>query len=293
MHLKGSFALTLIFVVSHFMTFHIMMSRSYIVCLRLPMSCISLITLGLFLCLATSQADAYIDDQSDALQRPTLSSGQVIAGAEKMYRQRLSDIERAGYLDKDEVFLERTKKIAQVLIQQAAQDYPETRNWQWEIHSSSEQEETAYSMAGGKILLSQLQIERLSLNEAELAMLLSHEIAHTVLEHNRLEYEQALVLFPAWHQRSFEELEDAVDNDESFLRALAPLCKQQEEEADAAGLKLAQRAGFPLSSLVNFYRKLSRTSSNPNFDSKSHPAPARRWMAMRELALALSKDNGT
>jgi predicted Zn-dependent protease len=253
------------------------------------MSRIAPITLSFLLCVVVSQGDASMDDKSSAMRRPSLSTEQVIAGAEKMYRQRLSDIERAGYLDKDELFLARAKKVAQVLIQQAAQDYPETRTWQWEIHSSSEHEETAYSMAGGKILLNQLQIERLSLNDAELAMLLSHEIAHAVLEHNRLEYEQALVLFPAWHQRSFEELEDAVDNDESFLRALAPLCKQQEEEADAAGLRLAQRAGFSMTSLVNFYKKLSRNSANPNFDSKSHPAPARRWMAMRELALQLSK----
>jgi len=263
------------------------------------MSLVRSVTLSSLLGLAwCSQAHAHIDDKPVVSPRPSLTSlssltsltsAQVIAGAEKLYRQRLSDIEQAGYLDKDEAFLARAKKIAQVLIQQAAQDYPDTRHWQWEIHSTSEQEETAYSMAGGKILLSQFQIERLNLNETELAMLLSHEIAHAVLEHNRLEYEQALVLFPAWHQRSFEELEDAVDNDESFLRALAPLCKQQEEEADTAGLKLAQGAGFSVQSLVNFYKKLSRNSANPNFDSKSHPAPARRWMAMRALAQALSQ----
>lgn len=269
------------------------------------MSCLRPFILSLCLSLIVDHATAYTKnqaqnqtlnqiahqnaDQTSQVLLSPLSSAQVMAGAEKLYRQRLLDIERAGYLDKDAVFLAQAKQIAHSLIQRAAQDYPETRNWQWEIHSSSEPEDSAYSMAGGKILLNQLQIERLSLNNTELAMLLSHEIAHSVLEHNRQEYEQALLLFPAWRQRKFEELEDAVDNHESFLRALAPLCKQQEEEADAAGLRLAQRAGFPLHALVNFYKKLSRNSANPNFDSKSHPAPARRWMAMRELARQLSK----
>nr|WP_315476024.1 M48 family metalloprotease [uncultured Undibacterium sp.] len=246
---------------------------------------------------ATAHGHEQVGDQPIAeLRSPLsspLSSTMVMAGAEKMYRQRLLEIERAGHLDRDAVFLTRANQLTQTLILRAAQDYPETRDWQWEVHSSSEPEDSAYSMAGGKILLNQLQIERLNLNDAELAMLLSHEIAHTVLEHNRQEYEQALVLFPAWRLRRFEELEDAVDNDEIFLRALAPLCKRQEEEADEAGLKLAQRAGFPLRSLVNFYKKLSSNSVNPNFDSKSHPAPARRWMAMRELALQLSKQSGT
>lgn len=217
-----------------------------------------------------------------------LSSAQVIAGAEKMYRQRLSDLAHAGYLDQDADFLAQLNKIMQTLLTSLAHDYPGTRAWQWEIHSSHEPEESALSMAGGKILVNQWQVQKLSLNQAELAMLLSHEIAHTALEHNRLEYEHALMLFPAWRYRSFDALEDAVDNDTQFLRALAPLCKQQEEQADQIGLQLAWRAGFPLQSLVNFYKKLSRHSANPNFDTASHPAPAQRWMAMRELALQLS-----
>lgn len=259
------------------------------------MSCVRQIFLSICLSIILGQATAHdpISHQANSELRPPLSSALVMAGAEKMYRQRLIEIEQAGYLDRDAVFLAQLRKIAQTLILRAAQDYPETRHWQWEIHSSSEAEDSAYSMAGGKILVNQLQIERLNLNDTELAMLLSHEIAHSVLEHNRLEYEQALVLFPAWRQRSFEELEEAVDNNESFLSALASLCKQQEEEADAAGLRLAQRAGFPLPALVNFYKKLSRASHTPNFDSKSHPAPARRWMAMRELALVLSREHGS
>ena len=216
-----------------------------------------------------------------------LSHDEVIAGAEQMYRKRLLELQQKYALDDDVNFLARVKKIAQTLLLQAKHDDTEVAHWNWEIHTSSDVDETAYCMAGGKILISQVQVQNLNLNDAELAMLLSHEMQHALLQHNLKEYVEAIRLFPTWKNRPFSDLEDAVDNDATLLQALAGFNFKQEIEADKEGLKFAWRAGWKAADLAQFFKKLGASNPMKNFDSISHPAPARRWKDARELASVL------
>lgn len=216
-----------------------------------------------------------------------LSQEEVMAGAEQMYRKRMTELQQRYMLDENAVFLARVERVLQTLLPQAKLDYPDSALWRWEIHTSSEADETAYCMAGGKLLISQNQVLALSLNDAELAMLLSHEMQHALQQHNLKEYLEAMRLFPIWKTRPFSDLEDAVDNDATLIQALSALNLKQEAEADVEGMKLAWRAGWRASDLAQFFRKLTRSSAMPNFDSASHPAPGRRWQAALKLAAAL------
>ncbi|WP_394779827.1 M48 family metalloprotease [Undibacterium sp.] len=216
-----------------------------------------------------------------------LTQQQVADGAGHLYRERIAEIESRHALDSDTAFLARVDGIAQRLIARAAIDYPFTASWSWEIHTSTDPEENAFCMAGGKLLVGQAYITNQRLDDTELAMLLAHEMQHAIQQHNLKEYEEAVRLEPAWQQKPFAELEYAVDNDEALMRKLDDFNSAQELEADSEGLKLAWRAGWPAQRLANYFKKLSRSSALPNFDSRSHPAPARRWKAARELALQL------
>jgi predicted Zn-dependent protease len=230
--------------------------------------------LGLLLLLSAGAASA-------------LTHAEVMAGAERQYRGYLRELQAQHQLDSDPAFHERVQRIAKPLIAQAMHDYPESAGWQWEVHTTPEGDDNAYAMAGGKLLVSRAYVDKLLLNDAELAMLLAHEIAHAVLRHNLLEYEEAMRLEPAWRERPFAELEDAVDNDTALMRKLAPLGLKQEAEADREGLKLAWRVGWPGAALARYYQKLVRASHAPNFEQHVHPAPSQRWKAARELAAAL------
>lgn len=212
---------------------------------------------------------------------------QVIAGAAQLYAQRIAALDQARRLDTDADFVARVARVARGLIQQAVNDYPGTADWLWELHTTNDPEQNADCMAGGKILVSQDYVERLELNDAELAMLLAHEIAHATLRHNLKEYEQVERLDPTWLKRPFEELEDAVDNDDVLVEQLAPLDFAQEVEADRAGLLLAWRAGWPAERLAGYFKKMMRVSGAPNFDTATHPAPASRWHAAHALAATL------
>ncbi|NRR29969.1 M48 family metalloprotease [Oxalobacteraceae bacterium] len=212
---------------------------------------------------------------------------QLVTRAAEVYAGRLADLRVAHKLDANAAFHARVQRIASLLLARVRQDYPDTAAWEWEVHTSSDADQNADCMAGGKILVGQAYVEKLALNDAELAMLLAHEISHAALRHNLQEYERAMQIDPRWGQRPFAELEDAVDNDNVLIEQLAPLNYAQELEADEAGMRLAWHAGWPAARLANYFRKMMRDSGYPNFERSGYPAPALRWRAASAVATTL------
>lgn len=210
----------------------------------------------------------------------------VEARAAGLYADRLKD----HRLDADARFTARVTAIAAPLIARARRDYPETAGWAWEVHTTDDPDQNADCMAGGKILVSQAYVQRLELADAELAMLLAHEIEHAALHHNLKEYQQALRLDPRWAERPFIELEHAVDHDNALIEQLAATNYEQEVEADREGMQLAWRAGWPPEQLAGYFRKMYRSSAAPRRSKPDYPSPMTRWQAARALAAVLQKN---
>lgn len=218
---------------------------------------------------------------------------EVAAGAQSLYRERIAALARAGMLDSDAAFVARVGRIAQRLREQATRDYPAAPAMSWEIHASDSAEDNASCMAGGKILISQHYVERLALNDAELAMVLAHEMQHALLLHNLKEYEEAMRLEPAWRLQPFARLEEAVDNDARLMGRLEALNREQEIEADRAGLAMAWRAGWKAMDLARYFRKLEFARSTGSRGSAIHPAPTQRWRSARSQAELLDSGKGS
>ena len=210
----------------------------------------------------------------------------VMARATILYADRLRDYP----LDADQRFAARVQAIAAVLIAQAKRDYPETVNWAWEIHTTDDEHQNADCMAGGKILVSKAYVDRLALSDAELAMLLAHEIEHAALYHNLKEYQLAIRVHPAWAERPFIELEDAVENDHRLIAELADLNYAQEREADVEGLKLAWRAGWPAQRLAGYFHKIMLGDGWLPISRSDRLSPSQRWRMAKELAATLQKN---
>jgi hypothetical protein len=70
----------------------------------------------------------------------------VLAGAERLYRERIAELQARYALDSDPVFTQRLQRVAASLIAQARR---EGANIAWEIHSSDDEQENASCMAGG------------------------------------------------------------------------------------------------------------------------------------------------
>ncbi|MBJ7309730.1 M48 family metalloprotease [Rugamonas sp. CCM 8940] len=246
-----------------------------------PMRALCLLMLGL-LTSASAGAQVAAGVNAEAVTQ------QLVAGrAAELYAERLAALRAAHALDVHGAVLERVRRIAGGLIAQARRDYPDSADWAWELHVTTDEEHLADGMAGGKMLLGEAYLERLEIADAELAMLLAHEMAHALLRHNLLEYQLALRLDRGWARRPFLALEEAVESDSALIAKLAPQGLAQEAEADREGLLLAWRAGWPAARLANYFKKLARGSGLPNFDSATHPSPASRWAAARALAATL------
>ncbi|MGW8391571.1 M48 family metalloprotease [Pseudoduganella sp. HUAS MS19] len=216
-----------------------------------------------------------------------VTQAEVMAGAAKLYREQIDELRRAYRLDDDERFGARVAALARPLIEQAKREFPESGTWDWELHTTTDGDANAFAMAGGKLLVSRAYVDEMALTDAELAMLLAHEIMHAALRHNLKEFEEALRLEPARATQPFAELEHDIDHDNALMRKLASLNLQQELEADREGLLFAARAGWPPGALAAYFRKLAKHSHSPNFERFAHPSPASRWRAARELATRL------
>ncbi|NHZ36684.1 M48 family metalloprotease [Massilia rubra] len=211
----------------------------------------------------------------------------VVAGAARLYRARIDGLAQAGMLDRDASFLARVARIAQRLSEQARRDNPAAPVWSWEIHTSGDPDDNAFCMAGGKLLVSQAYVEQLALTDAELAMVLSHEMQHAILLHHLKEFDEAVRRDPRWLARPFSELEDALDNDARLMGQLAALNREQEVEADREGLAMAWRAGWRANELAAYFRKLEQAATMSHIGNATHPAPLARWRAARRQAAQL------
>ncbi len=213
-----------------------------------------------------------------------VTQSEVMAGSAKLYREQVENLRRAYRLDDDERFGARVARLARPLIEQAKREFPESAAWPWELHTTTDGDANAFAMAGGRLLLSRAYVDELALTDAELAMLLAHEIMHAVLRHNLKEFEEALRLEPQRATQPYAEFEHDIDHDHALMRKLANFNQRQELEADREGLLFAARAGWPPQALAAYFRKLVKHSHSPNFDRFDHPSPASRWHAARELA---------
>lgn len=212
---------------------------------------------------------------------------EVAAGAAKLYAGRIDEARQRFELDTDQAFLKRVQGIAAALIDRAAQEPDVPTGVAWEIHTTTDPEENASCMAGGKILVGQAYVRNLALNDAELAMLIAHEMQHALLRHNLKEAQEALRLEPEWQQLPYARLEYAIDHDERLMHKLDAFDVAQEFEADREGMRLAVHAGWPAAGLANYFKKLVRHDPMANADRREHPAPARRWRAAQALVREL------
>jgi predicted Zn-dependent protease len=226
-------------------------------------------------------ASAQVPD-SGRWQDLAFAADEVDSRMEDSYIDRVVGLAAAGRLDQDRVLLARVRRIGATLTAAAIAMKPQAAGWQWEFHVTSDPEVEAFCMAGGKILVGAAFVQRLALDDAELATLLAHEVAHALAEHHNEILSAALFLNkPAV---PIDVLLERMESDLGLQIRLAGLASLQESEADQLGMVLAHRAGWPAAGMLSFYRKLAGIDAGGGLAS-SHPAPASRISMAKGMAL--------
>lgn len=160
----------------------------------------------------------------------------------------------------------------------------ELANLKWEFNLVQNDQVNAFCLPGGKIVVYEglLSVAR---NEAELAVVIGHEIAHAVAKHSNermsqqilTQYGQA-ILAQALSNKS--EAVQAVGTSVFGLGAqvglMLPYSRKHEYEADYMGIVFMEIAGYDSSSAVDFWTKMSAGGGNKSDFLSTHPSDSKR-----------------
>ena len=175
----------------------------------------------------------------------------------------------------------------------------EVKNFSWEFNLVQNKEANAFCMPGGKIVV----YEGLLLytqNEASLAIVLGHEIAHAVAKHSaeqmstqiRNQYGTQIlggVLEAAGVSSTTTQLAQILTQKGLQFRSLK-YSRNHETEADRMGLIFAAMAGYDPSVAVAFWQRMAQGNGNSNQSDmfSDHPSDAKRIATIKaELPEAL------
>jgi predicted Zn-dependent protease len=184
----------------------------------------------------------------------------------------------------------RLRAIAARIIPFTDEWNPRAKSWKWEVNLLGSQQINAFCMPGGKIAFYYGILEKLQLNDDEVAMIMGHEMAHALREHARERMGKTLAT------RGAIELGAAIFGLGNAGRLAADMGgqlltlkfgREDESEADLVGMELAARAGYNPRAGVSLWNKMGQASKGapPQFLS-THPAGPTR---IKDIELNLPK----
>ncbi|MBC3364672.1 M48 family metallopeptidase [Pseudomonas sp. SWRI154] len=215
-----------------------------------------------------------------------LSTAEVNQMYAQSYQKSMGEAKAQGVLDKTSSDAKRVQAISSRLIAQAPVFRPDSAQWNWEVNLIKSDELNASCGPGGKIIFYTGLIEKLKLNDDEIAAIIGHEIAHALREHGREAMSKAYGIEMAKQgagaifglgQDSLA-LADTVANYGMTL----PNSRGNENEADLIGLELAARAGYDPNAAITLWNKMAKASEGapPEFMS-THPASSSRIASLQ------------
>ena len=184
----------------------------------------------------------------------------------------------------------RLRAIAKRIIPFAPSWNDRARQWRWEVNLLISPELNAFCMPGGKIAFYSGILQKLQLDDDEVATIMGHETAHALREHARARMGKSVAT------RGLIELGSALFGLGQVGRTFADIggqlltlkfSREDETEADIVGLDLAARAGYNPAAGVSLWEKMiaANKGAPPQWLS-THPASDTR---IREIQAKLPK----
>lgn len=182
------------------------------------------------------------------------------------------------------------------------------RYFKWEFTLfEDDKQANAWCLPGGKVGVF-TGILKYTQNEAGLAVVLGHEIAHAIAGHGNERMSQAILAqlggmalssAIASKPEATRELFAQVYGIAASVGVILPYSRLQEEEADRIGLVLMAKAGYDPREAILFWERMQKDSMNrpkpPEFLS-THPLPESRIAYIRSYipeALSYFKQSST
>ena len=235
-------------------------------------------------------------------QNILVSDEQVLSLSNKEY----SDYMKSAKLSTNSANTAMVKRVGQRLAT-AVEKYlnehglqAETKEYSWEFNLVQDQSVNAFCMPGGKIVVYEGLLP-VTKDEASLAIVLGHEIAHAVAKNSAEQMSKQIknqygteilgqVLNAAGVSSGTTQLAQIIAQKGLQFRSLK-YSRDNESEADRMGLIFAAMAGYDPNVAVSFWQRMAQMTGNSNQSDvfSDHPSDAKRIAAIKqELPEALT-----
>jgi predicted Zn-dependent protease len=227
-------------------------------------------------------------------QLDLVSSGQVLAMSTDAYKD---------FISKNEVITgtEESSTVKRVgeRIRSAVEEYLKRegqseilQGYNWEFNLVKDDSVNAWAMPGGKVVV-YTGILPVTRDEAGLATVMGHEVAHAIAKHGNERMSQQLLTQLGGMALSVALSQNPAQTNDMFMAAygmgtqvgvLLPFSRLQESEADRLGMIFMAMAGYDPRAAVDFWQRMSDKSQGgapPEFLS-THPAHETRIDRIRE-----------
>jgi len=183
----------------------------------------------------------------------------------------------------------RLRTIANKILPHAEIWNPESKKWQWEINLIASDEVNAFCMPGGKIAFYTGILEKLKLNDDEVATIMGHEVAHALREHARERIAKAQLTNIGANVVSQAVGLGSLGN-QALGQGLQLLglsfSRSDEKDADLVGMDLAARAGYDPRAGISLWQKMGQLNKEkpPEWLSTHPSGESRIYEIQRNLA---------
>ncbi len=212
--------------------------------------------------------------------------------------QQYGDFLKQNKLSTDPVKTQMVETVGK-RIQKAVEAYFAQRgmseqlaDYHWEFHLVESKEVNAWCMPGGKVVV-YTGILPVAKDEAGLAVILGHEIAHAVAQHGNERMSQSLIAQMGGMALSAALKEKPAETQQLWMTAfgvgaqygvLLPFSRLQESEADHLGLIFMAMAGYNPNRAVSLWEAMAAQSgSAPPEILSTHPSDATRIQNIKAL----------
>ncbi|WP_169999918.1 M48 family metallopeptidase [Campylobacter sp. RM9328] len=230
---------------------------------------------------------------TDRKQLLLISAAVMDESAAQAYVKTLSSAKTKGTLNIDPVLTKRVQNISKRLIAQTGVFRQDALKWNWQANVINEDTLNAWCMPGGRIVVYSGLITKLSLNDAQIAAVVGHEIAHALREHSR---EQAshdqlknIGIFAISQAAGLGDVGAQALNIATQYTITLPFSRSHETEADHIGTELMARAGYDPNEAVKVWEKMSKVSASGGVPEilSTHPSNESRIKDLQEIAKKL------
>jgi len=257
--------------------------------MKISRGCISLIIVILFLSLSCTTVPITGRQQFSILPNSAMIS---------MSLQQYNEFLKNNKISSNQEQTQMVKKVGRK-IQMAVEQYFTDKNmsyalkdYKWEFNLIESEGKNAWAMPGGKVVVYE-GILPITKNEAGLAVVMGHEIAHAIAKHGNERMSQGLIA-----QMGGMALSKALEEQPGKTRQLwmtvfgvgaqfgvmLPFSRLQETEADHLGLIFMAIAGYDPDEAVEVWKRMAQMKEGqtpPKFLS-THPSNETRIRKIKE-----------